>query len=731
MNLGDPELELIDPTPNVHALFTQFDRTFFWAKLASRAVVRWSKRMYSCAGICSYEGRGGLCDIALSEPLLKLRPRKDLVETLLHEMIHAYLFITQRDQDRDGHGPNFKEHMYRINMAAGINISIYHDFHDEVKLYQTHWWRCNGPCQLRKPYFGIVRRTANVAPGPRDRWWTQHQKSCGGTFIKIKEPDKNNKKTPVAQPKGDITKYITSNKKTTTGDPKIVQITDIKSSTPQAQTKSNNSSTIVVTQKDVSNPLNKPAVKPPSFVIGKYYTIGGTSTRVRSNSVDAAEAVRNVWAKKQLTQSNVSPNAAETVRNTWAKKQLTPASVSPIAAVKEKNINHVQKPNTLNIFPKKASTNMNNNDLNKKVTKHKTHSEHVDSPPGKVKKIDDYFKKNATSLLKDIYGTNIEVVESNSNNKLVAVNNTSSSSSHTVRVECPICGLKIEEQNINNHLDECLNKDLISKICSGNETAATSLVKTKPVPLDNNKDLLNPTVGNIVSKQVSKDILATLQTIPPYKPKQLPELNSEIKMEMDKFVTTFRGTFWNETQVINKPNNLDDNIDWNDHLKAQIPKIKLEPIDLYNAESVVKKVEFDKPLRKSDNYIVPKEEKGGSGDPFIVEDAKIKLPVVKKEPGNGTVSVLTEQNCPCCGNKVTKPMDEHLDECLAFFATDTAPEEASTSFANQTIVIDNDDDDVFDESQVFNATGTKLPCPCCMQMVENDDMNAHLDSCLS
>lgn len=33
-----------------------------------------------CAGVCSYEGRGGLCSIRLSEPLLKLRPRKDLVE---------------------------------------------------------------------------------------------------------------------------------------------------------------------------------------------------------------------------------------------------------------------------------------------------------------------------------------------------------------------------------------------------------------------------------------------------------------------------------------------------------------------------------------------------------------------------------------------------------------------------------------------------------------------------
>lgn len=38
------------------------------------------KNPFSCAGVCSYEGRGGLCSIRLSEPLLKLRPRKDLVE---------------------------------------------------------------------------------------------------------------------------------------------------------------------------------------------------------------------------------------------------------------------------------------------------------------------------------------------------------------------------------------------------------------------------------------------------------------------------------------------------------------------------------------------------------------------------------------------------------------------------------------------------------------------------
>lgn len=143
-----------------------------------------------------------MCSITLSEPLLKLRPRKDLVETLLHEMIHAYLFVTNNNRDRDGHGPEFHKHMYRINAEAGelsehfltcifiqfiqgTNITVYHDFHDEVRLYQQHWWRCDGPCQHRKPYFGMVRRATNRAPGPNDRWWGEHKANCGGNFIKV------------------------------------------------------------------------------------------------------------------------------------------------------------------------------------------------------------------------------------------------------------------------------------------------------------------------------------------------------------------------------------------------------------------------------------------------------------------------------------------------------------------------------------------------------------------
>ncbi|KAF4521217.1 hypothetical protein B566_EDAN005428 [Ephemera danica] len=138
--------EYIDPTPDIFALFQQFDQRFFDGRL-------------QCV-----EGRGGLCSIRLSLPLLKLRPRKDLVETLL----------------------------------------IYHSFHEEVKLYKQHIWRCDGPCQSRKPFYGFVRRSMNRAPSSRDLWWAEHQATCGGKFTKIQEPPDYQQKTSKGKKKAFI-----------------------------------------------------------------------------------------------------------------------------------------------------------------------------------------------------------------------------------------------------------------------------------------------------------------------------------------------------------------------------------------------------------------------------------------------------------------------------------------------------------------------------------------------
>lgn len=193
MDLSAPIWETIDPTPNIHNLFMEFNQQFFYNKLSS-VTVSWSKRMTLCAGSCTYRTRKKECFIKLSEPLLKLRSRKDLLETLFHEMIHAYLFVTKTFDNRSDHGPEFLSHMRRINSQTNLNISVYHNFNDEVQFYQKHWWRCNGICKDKPPYYGIVKRAMNRKPSPNDYWWLEHEKSCGGQFIKIREPDKITKK---------------------------------------------------------------------------------------------------------------------------------------------------------------------------------------------------------------------------------------------------------------------------------------------------------------------------------------------------------------------------------------------------------------------------------------------------------------------------------------------------------------------------------------------------------
>ena len=79
---------------------------------------------------------GTFCVVRLSKPLLKYRSFDELLETLLHELIHAWLFLTKdrktRDIGRDGHGPDFLAKMNEINNTTGLRLSVYHGFRDEV-----------------------------------------------------------------------------------------------------------------------------------------------------------------------------------------------------------------------------------------------------------------------------------------------------------------------------------------------------------------------------------------------------------------------------------------------------------------------------------------------------------------------------------------------------------------------------------------------------------------------
>lgn len=188
-----------DPIVDIHELFQLYNILYFRSLLLPRVEVSWSARLTLCAGICELvrdptnNNKFTKMRLKLSEPLLKFRPRSDVINTLLHEAIHAYFFVTTswrhcRGEDGTGHGVGFELLADAINDHGGYDITVFHTFHDEVDSYRTHVWQCDGVCKQQAPYFGVVKRSMNRAPGKGDSWWQRHGDECGGEFKKIAEP---------------------------------------------------------------------------------------------------------------------------------------------------------------------------------------------------------------------------------------------------------------------------------------------------------------------------------------------------------------------------------------------------------------------------------------------------------------------------------------------------------------------------------------------------------------
>jgi predicted SprT family Zn-dependent metalloprotease len=129
----------MDPI-KIREVFIYFNIQYFEGLLPVDLPITWSNRMTLTAGKFMVLKPGKPMEIRLSYTLLKLRTREDVIDTLVHEMIHAFLWITKGNDDRklhpDGHGPAFKGHMKRINHKEGTKMSIYHYFYKEVEYYR-------------------------------------------------------------------------------------------------------------------------------------------------------------------------------------------------------------------------------------------------------------------------------------------------------------------------------------------------------------------------------------------------------------------------------------------------------------------------------------------------------------------------------------------------------------------------------------------------------------------
>ncbi|XP_077443459.1 DNA-dependent metalloprotease SPRTN [Stigmatopora argus] len=421
LSLVDASWETLDPTPDVRAMFLEFNNKFFWGKL-SGVEVKWSPRMTLCAGVCSYEGRGGLCSIRLSEPLLKLRPRKDLVETLLHEMIHALLFVTQNDRDRDGHGPEFCKHMKRINRDGGTNITVYHNFNEEVDVYRQHWWRCDGPCRNRKPYLGFVKRAMNRAPSSLDPWWGDHQRTCGGTYTKVKEPEGYGQKGKTKKKKKEeelqaIGKMAIVEKPTGSRD-----IRDVIAFSGKGFILGGNP---IPSPCSASSAVSKPATPSPPL---RVFPALGWPTR-QDRKTPAKKSVGNTKAFVNVNGSPIRLSDLGRRQNSEKLKQTSLDSLFDKSPGKSVSLDWPRSSNS----PTWTDS----------------------SPPSASSQLGD---AKLTSWKKRPLDDSASVIDLFKNKKLKTESEDATAASRTVivMVSCPVCQVSVQESKVNEHLDACL-----------------------------------------------------------------------------------------------------------------------------------------------------------------------------------------------------------------------------------------------------------------------------------
>lgn len=445
LSLVDASWELVDPTPDLQALFVQFNDSFFWGQLEA-VEVKWSARMTLCAGICCYEGSGGMCSIRISEPLLKFRPRKDLVETLLHEMIHAYLFITNNDKDREGHGPEFCKHMHRINRLTGANITVYHTFHDEVEEYRRHWWRCNGPCQYKQPYYGYVKRATNRVPSAHDYWWAEHQKTCGGTFIKIKEPENYSRKGKgKTKPQKQPLSTVENKDNPSRGDAQPIipfsgkgyVLGEVRS--PSSSGKSIGSHAISESQGFLSQD-HSDAVRPDCSTEAKFKQSSSSKKSHLFPPVHQS-VLSSYFPRVSVANQKAFRSVSESLSKNGTVGDSTKHSVSPGSQ------RRVPSSKTSLRNPSKVMASAS-------ITASQCGSGSKDKFPGKRPRLEDKSTFD-TFLMKEQVPSDGREPDSTSHSA-AAAESSSSSCSQSQWVSCPVCQSEVAESQINEHLDQCL-----------------------------------------------------------------------------------------------------------------------------------------------------------------------------------------------------------------------------------------------------------------------------------
>ena len=205
--------------------------------------------------------------------------------------------------------------------------------------YRQHWWKCDGPCQHKPPYYGVVKRAMNRPPSSKDSWWTKHQETCGGTYIKIKEPDDYKKKGKINE--GENSTTLQGKK------------TDIKK---MLEKNCGNSSTVKHSSQDTSAGFS-----------GTGHTLGGVKQESLSKRFTRPSEAAAFAAQKRHSQTNISSVSKKMKESSKCKERH-----KEIPKVDRKSIKEITTANKNSASPSKpiaTSANKDIRDLFSKGTK--------------------------------------------------------------------------------------------------------------------------------------------------------------------------------------------------------------------------------------------------------------------------------------------------------------------------------------------------------------------------
>lgn len=393
-----------------------------------------------------------------------------------------------------------------------------------MRLYQQHWWKCNGPCQHRPPFFGMVRRAMNRAPGPSDFWWLEHKLNCNGQFIKIKEPEnykskqKNKSKLISENVKSDkstadwFTKNTPKTKPASTfTHSKVLTYTNNKTFT---QTLNQTNTNTTISNKESNSMINSfrtQIKKNDQDLPSRIRKLGNTSNNVHGWDISGPSGriekdnTRNTVSKSSMFSFSSTLGGSNSGQSILLKKFLHINS-------SKNHPNESTKKDLSSKLPSSAKNKPVNNSLlnlnqSKNQIRKKTDSKYNTKPVSLIDKLNNSSDEKLTSPIRAFFTPLEKQTVNRDSNKRLKLDD----SSDTKCVSCPVCNKMVPSANINQHLDECLlENDTVHKTCipSTSHTLNNSIINissSSDSNLDDSAIVESPKARSCADINVSKN----------------------------------------------------------------------------------------------------------------------------------------------------------------------------------------------------------------------------------